>query len=81
MAIRHQCSLRVTDRCAQGSGRGPAKCRGCGGAVYRQEGVYGVFTWRGDGKYRIEDAHATYQTERAAERRLVENENWVVRFV
>jgi len=35
--------------------------------MYTTEGVYAVMEWRGDGRYSVSDARATYLTERAAE--------------
>lgn len=81
MAFRYRCTLDVSVHCVRGRGKGPGKCPKCGGPIFVQEGVYGVFTWRGDGRYRREDAHAVYQVEGAAERKTAEDPNWVVRFI
>lgn len=67
MATRHVCLNAISVHCLHGAGRGPAKCRYCGSPLHRSTGVYGVFTWTGDGRYPREAAHATYETERAAQ--------------
>lgn len=68
MAKRHECLNKVSIYCSKGSGKGPHKCKHCKSVIRVWEGVYGVFTHRGDGGYRLRDAHATFQTERAAQR-------------
>ena len=45
------------------------------------EGVYGVFEWRGDGRYPIADAVSTHEREAAAEREASKDDRLVVRFV
>lgn len=44
------------------------KCAYCGGVVITEAGTYGVFAWRGDGRYRPVDAVKTFTTRRAADK-------------
>jgi hypothetical protein len=81
-AFRYGCSLRISVHCERGRGRAPrCKCRYCGGLLRTASGIYGVFTWRGDGRYRLEDAHATYIQEGAADRFAARCSEHVVRFI
>ena len=70
-ALQHTCSNARESwsgyRHTFGHGKGPAKCHYCKSAMYTTEGVYAVMEWRGDGRYSVSDARATYLTERAAE--------------
>jgi hypothetical protein len=68
-ATRHFCSLDISPRCTKGDGKGPAtgKCRHCGGKVYTDHGLWGVFTWTGTGRYPVTDAKRTYVRQGAAE--------------
>lgn len=66
------------------SGDGAAKrkkCAYCGGAIVIQPGVYGVFVWRGDGRYRLDDAVATFARERTADAYTARDGRYVVRWL
>ena len=67
----------------RGTGRGPNKCRYCGSAVMNTPGMYGVFTWRGDGKYKIENALWSYSSAKVAAHKVLnaDEPGLVVRFV
>jgi hypothetical protein len=85
MGHQHSCMYGSTSQCRRNVAGKPKskKCPGCGGHWLIQEGMFGVFTWRGDGRYRLEDAHATYSSEKLAYRRITTglNPTWVVRFI
>lgn len=82
MATQHRCIHGVTPRCTRGAGRPKRqKCAGCGGGFVVIEGVYGVFLWRGDGRYPITEAISTHEREAAAEREIKKDDRLVVRFV
>lgn len=93
MAVRFHCPTTTCPRAAQdalGHGqvktsRGARVCAFCAEAVRIEHGVYGVFVWRGDGRYVLADALATRQTPHAAdrerERRDPAGRELVVRFV
>lgn len=72
LASRHYCPLRASVvRCVGvTSGKGPAsgKCKGCGAPLTVERGLHGVYLWRGDGRYRVEEALALCATEAHAER-------------
>jgi len=74
-ATRHSCSLNISVHCTKGNGKGPAsgKCRHCGGRIYTDRGVWGVFTWTGDGRYPLSNAKCTYVRQAAAETYAVVN--------
>lgn len=78
---RHECSGQVTPHCAKGDGKGPAKCRACGGTIHVFQGCWGVFTWTGTGRYPLELAHRLYARYAAAERYIAVNTDYVVRWV
>lgn len=44
------------------------RCTYCGGGWFVEDGVHGVFQWRGDGRYALADAVKTFSREVAAER-------------
>lgn len=61
-------SCYTTSCTAGGSGRGPERCPKCGGrSTFQTAGVYAVYVWRGDGRYKLEDAKGHRLTERAAD--------------
>jgi hypothetical protein len=75
-----------------GSGQLPRKrCRGCGTVLAVKFGLYGLFPWRGDGRYRAGDAHQLLRSEAKAEAKVAawneqhkpgaEAGGWVVRWV
>jgi hypothetical protein len=66
LATRYRCPLQVTAQC-WGDQSKRKTCPGCGARQYALHGRWGVFTWRGDGRYPESDAHATYVRESAAE--------------
>lgn len=80
-ATRHRCSLRVSHQCSRGTGKGPEKCRTCKGVMVRQIGLYGVFVWRGDGRYPEADALSMHRTEGAADKACEANESYVSRWL
>ncbi|WBQ03826.1 hypothetical protein [Kribbella sp. CA-293567] len=81
-ANRHRCIHGVTPRCTRGNGKPKRqKCAECGGALLVESGVFGVFDHRGDGRYRLADAHATYAMEAAATREAAKDMRRVVRFI
>lgn len=57
------------------------KCAYCGGTLATMTGVYGVFVWRGDGRYRIADAVATFARETRADAYTARDERYVVRWI
>ena len=71
LASRHYCSLR--DRPGQrsslhtaGNGKPRSKtCTYCRGPLTTETGLWGVFEWRGDGRYRREAAEKTFARELA----------------
>ena len=82
----HSCLYGGSHRCqsAHHSGKPTTKkCRDCGGQWFVLQGAYGVFTWRGDGRYRVEAAHATFASEARAQALADQHprDNWVVRFL
>lgn len=82
LAIRHYCQHFTTSgRHDVGAGKGPRKCRTCGGAIRTMTGVYGVFVWRGDGRYPLENAITTRLTERAADAYCERDESYVTRWI
>lgn len=72
LATRHSCSLRYDalagHRHSEGSGRGPAsgKCLWCKGRLVIATGLWGTFTWRGDGRYWADGALALSSREPVA---------------
>ena len=83
-AHRHQCLSNASEHhCSKGEGKGPAKCRYCGGRILIRTGTWGVFVWRGDGRYPLAAAVRTFGRLSAAENyvRRSGNESLVERFV
>ena len=69
MAKRHECVTNMSVHCTKGSGVPKRrKCAWCGSGFLVEEGVYGVFEWRGDGRYKLEDAKRVYQSRLAADK-------------
>lgn len=63
------CSLRPSVHCTVGEGKPRvAKCRYCGGQLLLSDRWWGLFIWRGDGRYVAEDALSWHRGERAAEK-------------
>ena len=83
VATAHSCSGQHSPRCpTHQAGRPKTKaCPVCNAAWATHQGVYAVVTWRGDGRYSVDEAHATYVREAAAERRAAEDPTLVVRFL
>lgn len=83
IGTEHRCqSARFAACTGPTSGRPTRKnCPGCGSAFIVSQGTYAVIVWRGDGRYRVEDAVATYARKPAAERRSRQDETLVVRFL
>lgn len=94
-AARHYCRMR--DYPGSGSqhtaGDGtPTRrfCAGCHGELVTEHGLWGVFRWRGDGRYPWEDAICTYTRAGLASERATSDEakqddpehgGWVVRWI
>lgn len=79
-AFRYWCPARVSAHCQHGTGKPrAAKCHRCGSEFLVQAGIWGVFEWRGDGRYRLEDAASTYVRLASAEK--ARKGDQVVRFV
>ena len=57
------------------------RCRACGSDTYAESGLWAVVPWRGDGRYSIGQAHATYRSRTLADRRAATIPDAVVRFV
>lgn len=84
MAIEHSCSHAATTRCPVHEPGRPRrkKCPVCGSDWTLATGVYAVVKWRGDGRYRIEEAIARYsRRELADERAIAEGPDYVSRFL
>lgn len=71
IARRHRCATRTSVHCTRGNGRATRqRCAWCGSRIHTEAGVWTVLPWRGDGRYRMEDAVSTHRSERAAERSI-----------
>ncbi len=83
IATEHSCSSAQFAHCKVNQPGKPKtkKCPNCGSVWAVHVGTYAVVVWRGDGRYRVEDAVATYARQAAAERRAKQDENLVVRFL
>jgi hypothetical protein len=57
------------------------KCAYCGSRIEVQEGVYGVFVWRGDGRYRRENAERLFAREAKADAYIAIDPRFVVRWL
>jgi hypothetical protein len=73
MASRYECSLMRESFAGSthdsGNGKPPRqKCRGCGGRFTTYTGQWGVFVWRGDGRYYADNAISLHERERDAQR-------------
>lgn len=67
-ATRHRCVYDVSVQCTNGNGKPTRKkCRYCGGSLCIEQGLWGVFSWRGDGRYPVENAHRTFVRESVAD--------------
>ena len=67
LAIRYRCLYEGTARCGADQ-RKRAKCQYCSGPMFEMHGAWGVFTWRGDGRYQQVEPHRTYTSKSAADR-------------
>lgn len=66
------------------SGDGAAKrkkCAYCGARLAVQLGCYGVFVWRGDGRYSQTTAERLFARENAAEKHATTDPRYVVRWL
>ncbi len=83
IATEHRCMLARFAACTGPTSGQPKrkKCPGCGAAFIVSQGTYAVVVWRGDGRYRVEDAIATYAREATALRRAAQDDRLVVRFL
>lgn len=83
LSTRHYCAIRgMATMCTKGTGKPKrARCAGCGGALVTVTGLYGVFAWRGDGRYPESDAVKTFTRESAAEAFTTTDESYVVRWI
>lgn len=81
--VWHCTSSLASHRCVRWATRKPRnlKCTYCGATLRAQTGVWGVCTWRGDGRYTLADADATYVVRSAAEKRAARTPDRVVRFI
>lgn len=69
VGTRHFCPSSWGYGCDRGDGKAPRKrCRRCGGQLVSVPVTYGVYVWRGDGRYREDDALALFARESAANR-------------
>jgi len=73
LATRHECIHHGTGNGGQShtKGHGKArsqKCAFCRGRIYTETGLYGVFAWRGDGRYPEADAVKTFTSPVVADR-------------
>lgn len=83
LAIRYRClSSSGLIRC-EGDHPKRLKCAACGARLHVFTGLYGVFTWTGDGRYPIASAHRTFARKAAAERMIDADttETLVVRWI
>ena len=63
-AKRYRCKNERIPMCDRGDGSPPRKkCRYCGSEFYIEEGLYGVFDWRGDNLYDPADAKSWHKTD------------------
>lgn len=79
---RHYCTAGSSYPHTSGDGAAKRKkCAYCGGRLAVQHGCYGVFVWRGDGRYRAESAVALFAREGRAEAETAKDERYVVRWL
>lgn len=85
LALQHRCTLRNHPasgfRHSVGNGRGPRKCRWCGGDILVTAGLHAVVPHRGDGRYSADQAVALYVSPSAADKRASADQSLVVRFL
>jgi hypothetical protein len=85
-AIRHLCphanDTGLSFQHTHGNGAPKRKkCAYCGGVLYTITGLWGVFTWRGDGRYFHDGAHETFASEVKADAYATTNDTYVVRWL
>ncbi len=82
-ATEHSCSSAQFAHCPVHQPGKPKtkKCPNCGAVWATHTGTYAVVKWRGDGRYSVEEAVATYARAGAAQRRANEDGLLVVRFL
>jgi hypothetical protein len=80
LATRYSCLYQGTIRC-EGDQSKRTKCKYCGSQIYTQQGLWGVFTWTGDGRYSLADAHRTFVRKSAADKYTTNDETYVVRWL
>jgi hypothetical protein len=56
-----------------------AKCSYCGGSIIERDVSFGVFVWRGDGRYPECDAVRVFERESAADKFTHTDPRYVVR--
>lgn len=78
-ATRYSCLYQGTVRCG-GDQSKRAKCKYCHSTMFVQRGLWGVYTWRGDGRYLQADAHRTFVRLSAADRFASAND-YVTRWI
>lgn len=79
---RHYCTAGHYYPHTKGDGAAKRKkCAHCGGRIDVQEGVYGVFVWRGDGRYRRENAERLFAREATADAFTTTDPRFVVRWL
>jgi hypothetical protein len=62
------CPCFGDDRADTRTRHGRAYCARCGRATFPRTGTFGVFVWRGDGRYSLADALATRGSSANAQR-------------
>lgn len=86
LATRYVCSNDGNEAAGAFHTRGNGKpsrkrCAGCGGAFYVYTGLWGVFTWTGDGRYPEAAALATFTREQPAQAMAEAGKETVVRWI
>ena len=82
-ATRYRCLLDISVHCTKGHGKPTRKkCAHCGGSLFVEYGLWGVFTWRGDGRYPERKAYHTSTSHTRANRwALNKGADLVVRWI
>lgn len=74
-----RCPYLVTAHCVRHLQERRKLCPGCKGRLVERVVDFGVFVWRGDGRYRREDALWVYGRELDALKRATREDDLVVR--
>jgi len=79
---RHYCAAGDGYPHASGDGAPKRKkCAHCGGRLAVQLGCYGVFVWRGDGRYSRDNAVRLFAREARADAHTTTDPRYVVRWL